>query len=204
QVAHPRAFKSHLRWDQVPKGGRYIVVLRDPVDAMVSFHRFMDGWFYERGSISLDDFAEHYLTLGPEGYWEHAASWWSVRDWQEVLLLTYEDMKEDLTGAVDKVADHMGGGYDADRRACATRQAEYSFMKAHADKFNDNLLRRIRDPIMGLPPTQVTGKVATGKTNVDVPRSIRDAFDRHWHATLGSQFGLASYQEMRDAVASSG
>lgn len=202
QVAKPHAFKSHLRYDQLPKGGRYIVVLRDPVDAMVSLLRFLDGWFYERGSVSLDEFAEYYLRQGPNGYWEHAASWWRVRAQKEVLLLTYEEMRADLAGVVDRVADHMGQGYDADRRALATRQAEFGFMKAHAEQFNDNLLRRLRDPVIGLPPAEITGKVATGKTKVDVPQSIRDAFDHHWHETLGSEFGLRSYEEMRAALSS--
>ncbi len=204
QVATPRAFKSHLRWDQVPKGGRYIVVLRDPVDAMVSLHRFMDGWLYERGSISIEEFAGYYLRRGADGYWEHAASWWPQREREDVLLLTYEDMKADLAGVVDRVADHMGQGYDADRLALATRQAEFSFMKAHADQFNDNLLRRIRDPGMGLPPTEVTGKVSKGKTNAEVPQAVRDMLDRQWAETLGSRFGLASYRDMRDALASFG
>jgi hypothetical protein len=30
-----RAFKSHLSWTNIPKGGRYIVPLRDPKDALV-------------------------------------------------------------------------------------------------------------------------------------------------------------------------
>ena len=37
------AFKSHLSYDLVPKGCRYIVSLRDPKDALVSAYRFM-GW----------------------------------------------------------------------------------------------------------------------------------------------------------------
>src|SRR5258706_6854900 len=33
QRAEPRGFKSHLPYDMVPKGARYIVALRDPKDA---------------------------------------------------------------------------------------------------------------------------------------------------------------------------
>jgi|TARA_Y100000310_G_scaffold342789_1_gene447447 hypothetical protein len=36
QKAHPRAFKSHLPWGMVPKGGKYITSIRDPRDAFVS------------------------------------------------------------------------------------------------------------------------------------------------------------------------
>ena len=39
----PRAFKSHLSWHDIPKGGRYIVVMRDPLDAArAQNHRHTD------------------------------------------------------------------------------------------------------------------------------------------------------------------
>ncbi|MBN34283.1 MAG: hypothetical protein CMM46_05805 [Rhodospirillaceae bacterium] len=41
QVANPRAFKVHLSWDEVPKGGRYIVIARDPEAVAVWLFRFM-------------------------------------------------------------------------------------------------------------------------------------------------------------------
>lgn len=197
QVAQPRVFKSHLRWDQIPKGGRYIVVLRDPVDAMVSLLRFLDGWFFESGSIPLDDFAEDYLERGEDGYWDHMASWWSARQREDVLLLCFEDMKDDLRAAVDQIADHMQQGYDAERRDLATWQASFDFMKAHAAQFDDRLVRRNRDPVMGLPPSRASGKVATGKTKAPVPDKIRAAFDLKWKDTLGKTFGLSSYDALR-------
>jgi hypothetical protein len=201
QVAHPRVFKSHLRWDQLPKGGRYIVVLRDPVDAMMSLMRFLEGWFFERGSISLEEFAQHFLTRGDDGYWAHTASWWRVRDREDVLLVCYEDMKLDLAGTVDLVADHLGHGYDEECRAIATRQSEFSFMKAHADQFDDRIVRRTRDPAMGLEAGPPSGKVATGKVKAAVPADIRASLDAHWLDTLGAEFGLNSYGDMRSALA---
>jgi hypothetical protein len=50
QRGEPRAFKSHLAFDQVPAGARYIVSVRDPRDALVSAYRFFEGWFFEPGS----------------------------------------------------------------------------------------------------------------------------------------------------------
>jgi hypothetical protein len=35
QRGEPRGFKSHLPYDQMPKGARYVVSLRDPKDALV-------------------------------------------------------------------------------------------------------------------------------------------------------------------------
>ena len=51
QVAEPRAFKSHLNWHDVPKGGRYITMVRDPGDVLVSMYHFHEGWRFEAGSI---------------------------------------------------------------------------------------------------------------------------------------------------------
>src|SRR5689334_10564882 len=55
QRAEPRAFKSHLAWPNVPKGARYIVAARDPRDALVSAYRFFEGWFFEPGSIGIEE-----------------------------------------------------------------------------------------------------------------------------------------------------
>jgi hypothetical protein len=54
QVTAPRVFKTHCWYDHVPKGGKYIVVVREPTDVAVSFFRFFEGWFFAPGEISLD------------------------------------------------------------------------------------------------------------------------------------------------------
>jgi hypothetical protein len=81
-----RAFKSHLSWDDIPKGGRYIVSFRDPKDALVSFYHFLDGWMWEAGTVSLAEFARSELVgifylanRGPGSYWHHMVSWWEHR-----------------------------------------------------------------------------------------------------------------------------
>jgi hypothetical protein len=83
-----RAFKSHLDWEQIPKGGRYINVYRDPTDALLSMYRFMEGWRFETGTISLSEYAlEFFLQReGEQSYWSHAAWWWQ-RDEGNILLL---------------------------------------------------------------------------------------------------------------------
>jgi len=62
QVANPRAFKTHTTLDETPKGGKYIVILRDPKDALVSHFHFFEEFFFEKGSVNLETFArEHYI-----------------------------------------------------------------------------------------------------------------------------------------------
>lgn len=203
QRARPHAFKSHLGWDEIPKGGRYIVVLRDPVDAMLSLYRFLDGWFFEAGSVTLKDFAGYYLAREEaDNYWAHAASWWRQRDNPDVLLLTFEGMTADLPGTVQRVADFMGG-YPEERVALATRQAGFEFMKAHARQFDDNLVRRRRDSACALPTGGASDKVHAGRTGAGqsaVTADIRDRMDARWHQTMGKAFGFESYLALRDQL----
>lgn len=204
QAAEPRAFKSHLSWDAIPKGGRYIVVYRDPIDAMVSFYRFFDGWFFEAGSISLPVFAEYYLGREDgQNYWDHARSWWRQRDRADVLSFCYEDMRRDLAGVVDRVADFIDPGIDRATREIATAQASFAFMKQHDTKFDDHLIRRTRDAACGLPPGGESSKVSQGEAGQGallVTPEIREAFAARWTETMTAEFGLASYDDLRRAL----
>lgn len=199
QVAAPRLFKSHLGQNAAPRGGRYIVVLREPVAAMVSLWRFFEGWWFEPGRISLADFAQYYLDRAGGGWWGHAASWWRARQRDEVLLFTYEQMTRDLGGVVGRVADFIGVK-DAKTRAIATRQAGFDFMKRHARQFDDHLVRAARDAAMGLPPGGTATKIDRGQAGAAVPDAIRAAFAARWSETLGREFGLGSYGALDAAL----
>lgn len=208
QVAIPKAFKSHLRWDEIPKGGKYIVVLRDPVDAMVSLFKFLEGWHFETGSIAIEDFATYFLTRpDSNNYWSHAASWWRQRDRNDVMLVAFEHMKRDLRPIVEAVADFMGLPPDTELRDLATRQASFEFMKARGPQFDDHLLRQYRDGPCGLPPGARATKVATGQVGSSKPLvsdEIRNAFKARWHATMTQEFGLESYERVLEVLDAGG
>ena len=91
---------------RIPKGARYVVSLREPKDALVSLHRFVEGWLLEPGAVSLDAFSKIAFDAAAKGkgYWAHLLSWWGQRDNPDVLLLTYEHMIDDPEKAVRRVA----------------------------------------------------------------------------------------------------
>ncbi|MCP5155245.1 MAG: sulfotransferase domain-containing protein [Ectothiorhodospiraceae bacterium] len=206
QAAAPRAFKTHLAYDRVPKGARYVYVIRDPRDVLVSLYRFLEGWFFERGTISLETFAlEHFLQGTRSGrYWEHLRSWWPMRDRPEVLFLAYEDMLLDLEGTVRRIAEFAGIAPEPERIAVATRQASIDFMRAHAGQFDDHLVREARDHACGLPPGGDSAKVREGRSGGHLtamtPRLER-ALATVWAETIAGPLGLASYDDVRAALA---
>lgn len=203
QKAQPRAFKSHLNWHDIPKNARYIVVLRDPLDAMVSLFRFLEGWHFEAGRISVEDFGDYFLTRDrSHDYWEHLCSWWTQRDNPDVLLIAYERMKVDLPSIVDLVADFIAVS-DPAVRETALRQASFDFMKAHKSHFEEKLTQRYRDPPCGLPPGGAASKVDRGRVGTGQPAisaGLRERFEERWRETMGKASGLPDYASVVDAL----
>jgi hypothetical protein len=208
QRAEPRAFKTHLTWDEIPKGGRYIYVARDPRDALVSFYHFFEGWMFEPGSISLDVFAREMFVQGTKSgrYWDHVRGYWPLRHEPHVLMLCFEDMQHDLAATVQRVATFLGLPADPAHLAVATEQASFAFMKAHERKFDDHLLRATVDPLLGLPPGGTTTKVRAGRAGdharVLVPALVAE-LDAIWQDELAGPLGLASYEHLRAALRAS-
>jgi hypothetical protein len=201
QRAEPRAFKSHLPWMAVPKGGRYIVSLRDPRDALVSMYRFLEGWFFEPGSIAIEDFARNRFMKRDDGqdYWTHLVSWWEQRDNPAVLLLTYEGMKADLAGTVRRVAAFIEIALDAELEAIAVDQASLESMTRHKDRYDDLLMRVRSEEVAGLPLGSDSAKVrvgAVGSFSRELPAAIVDELDAVWREVVTPRFGATSYAEL--------
>ncbi len=205
QAAPPRAYKSHLNWDDVPKGCRYIYITREPKDIAVSLFRFSEGWFFEAGAISIDDFVRREI-LGSEvdrGIWSHFASWWPKRQDDDTLFLTYEDMKDDPAGAVRDVAAFMGIDPASPAIDIAIEHSSLAFMQTHAGQFDDHLLREARDAIAGLPPDGESNKVRTGEVGghrAMLSAELAAAFDDAWRERIGEALGLADYDALRQAL----
>ena len=205
QVAEPRAFKSHLSWHEIPKGGRYLSMVRDPKDVLVSMYHFHEGWRFEPGTITLGDYARKFF-LAPERarrYWRHVASWWPQRGRRDVLMLGYEAALADVPGTVRRIARFIGCPLDGALLEVVVRQSSIEFMKAHGSQFDDHLVRFARNAAHGLPPGGSSSKVRGGRVGdhvYELPMDVRQALDRIWREEMERRFGLASYQDMLAAI----
>ena len=204
QVAEPRAYTTHYPWRRVPKPGRYVCVVRDPKDVVVSFYHFYEGWWFEPGSIPLDVFVREFFAPRTWGghYWDHLVSWGECRARPDTLFLCYEDLAADLHGAVARVAAFIGLDAGSDAVEIATRQATRAFMSRHAGRFDEHLLRAARDADCGLPPGGDSAKVRPG----DAPRAAlgepeSDLLDEIWRREVGRRLGFPTYEALRAALA---
>jgi len=205
QVANPRAFKTHKNLDNVPKGGKYICVIRDPKDAMLSLYRFFEGWIFEKGSISIEEFARNfYIGIDGREYWNHIQVLWDRRDAQNVLPLCYENMKQDLPGTVKKVAAFMEIELDDELKNIVVTQSDFKFMSEHNRKFDDHIVRDTRNAVCGIPMDGTTSKVKNGNVGESkhgVPDEVKAEFDAIWIEEITSKIGLRSYDDLRKELA---
>jgi len=201
QVANPRAFKTHKNLHDVPKGGKYICVVRDPKDAMLSLYRFFEGWIFEKGSISIEEFAlNFYIGTDGRGYWDHIQALWGRRNDPDVLPLCYENMKQDLSGTVEKVAEFMEIELDNELKDIVVTQSDFKFMNEHNHKFDDHIVRETRNAVCGIPMDGTTSKVKNGNVGESkhgVPDEVKAKFDKIWDEKITSQIGLRSYEDLR-------
>ena len=205
QRAQPRAFKSHLSWDAVPKGGRYLVSLRDPRDVLVSYYHFLEGWIFAPGSISIEEIAHKRFLDRDEGsdYWSHLISWWSQRDNPDVMLLAFEHMKHDLPRAVRSVAAFLERQDDDGLFGLVEEQSSFGFMFEHKDRFDDLLMRDHLEEMSSIPSGGDSAKVRAGQVGshrAELSTEILDELDAMWSSTVGVELGVASYQELIDAL----
>ncbi|MEM7117156.1 MAG: sulfotransferase domain-containing protein [Chloroflexota bacterium] len=137
-----RVIKSHLEDEYVPysKEAVYISVVRDPKDVVVSTFHFENG-FFERmvgGGVPLDAYVEAFLAKGfiYANWADHVASWWRLREYENVLLLSFEAIKEEPERAIRAIAELMGVELSSDQLAKVVHKSSYAYMKANNHKFS--------------------------------------------------------------------
>ena len=115
----PRVLKTHLPFSMSPyhPKARYIYVLRNPFDCVVSFYHHTRGFVqhYDFSEGSFDDyfrcFVQGEVDFGD--YFENVLSWWAHRTEKNFLFVTYEDLKADPKAEIARVGRFLGSKYGA-------------------------------------------------------------------------------------------
>ena len=151
---HRRFLKTHLPVDALvmsPKA-MYIYLARDGRDAAWSFHNHhynaTDEYFtsynegrpahlppLERGSADPHDFYRQWFDR--DGYpiwpfWHHIRSWWAIRNLPNVMLIHFNDLKDDLEGAIRRIAAFLDIPIDRASFSRIVEHCTFDYMKAHA------------------------------------------------------------------------
>ena len=150
----PRVFKTHLPYHQAPMGDgavtkpKYIYVVRNPKDVAVSLY-----WHYKGSKLiefqrSWDEFFDMFIEGNViYGSWfDHVLGWWAHRDDPNILLLKYEDMKKNLSGAVEQTAKFLDKDLPPEVIERIAEQTTFAAMSDGKGRFYDGDGMKRRNP----------------------------------------------------------
>jgi aryl sulfotransferase len=153
---HRRFLKTHSPLENLvfsPKA-KYIYVARDGRDAIWSLHNHLYNatpLFYQllNGSPGRVGSALEKPPADPRQYfldiledderdttalpiWKTIRGWWSARDLPNVLLVHFNDLKADLSGEIQRVADFLEIDVPEEKLPVISEHCTFEYMKAHA------------------------------------------------------------------------
>ncbi|XP_060100214.1 sulfotransferase 6B1-like [Heteronotia binoei] len=108
----PRVFATHLFYDNIPKSffekkTKILVVFRNPKDAAVSYFHFYNKNPVLPNITSWDEFFQKFMSgeVCFKSYFDHALVWDKHIDDENIKIITFEDMKENLYEGVKQIAE---------------------------------------------------------------------------------------------------
>lgn len=130
------------------------------------------------------------------GQWEdHIKSYWDVRDRPDVLLVKFEDMKENIGGVTARVAKFMNVSLDVNETARIKELVSFDFMKKNAKRIGgaEWSLR-----ITGLPVDPDFKLVNDGKGAAGTfTPNMRVKMDQYWFDKAQPLFGAPTYTDLK-------
>ncbi|MEO8393436.1 MAG: sulfotransferase domain-containing protein [Chloroflexota bacterium] len=184
-----RVIKTHLPAKSVPvnDAAKYITVIRDPKEVLVSLYHFAPQAFAFMGIQpgTPEYWVEKFLKGQiPGGWWaEHMAGWWALRDKPNVYVIPFNALRADTSGEIDRIIKFLGVELSPDQRQQVIEKSSFEYMKAINHKFS---------PIVGdtdMVDIVRTGKTGTGSELFTKEQLARvDAYCKSELKRLGSDF----------------
>ena len=194
--ARPRAFKTHSAPPALPylaphgdTDVRYVVVFRNPEEALVSAKPFLEKhtnewhelWGVPKAAVTRPDFTTFYREVIDAKGWQHLLfgfleSWWPLRHNDNVLFLHFADMKRDHDGFIRKLSDFIGTQPTDEEWAAITEYTSFPWMKRHTVKFESSTIGAV--PVLQPGAMVRKGKLGTAHEDgmtAEISQHLRSA-----------------------------
>lgn len=190
-----RVIKTHLGAEDVPytSEARYLCVLRNPGEVLVSSYHFVGGILGVVDKIDLHDWIDMAVEVGiVESCMEHAAGFWALRDKPNVLIRSYRESVKDPEALIRDVARTIDVELDDTGFAKVKEKSGFAYMQQHESCFeppaNPFVKKKNRAKMVR------SGKAGKAKQQL-LERQVEE-IDRRAKAVLeklGSDFPYESY-----------
>jgi hypothetical protein len=147
----PRAFKTHSSPPDLPFQShvKYLVVVRNPEEVIVSFKAFADKhspdffkwWGCPPEAFHFPDVNSFYYNMCKpsefdKGLFTFVQEWMKYRHQPNVFMIHYSDMVKDHEGSIRKISDFLGyGPYTDEEWGDILELTSFPWMKKHEMKF---------------------------------------------------------------------
>nr|XP_046257070.1 sulfotransferase 6B1 [Scatophagus argus] len=115
EAPSPRFLGTHMHPDNIPssfyaKKTKMLVIFRNPKDTLVSFYHFFNNNPVLPSGQSWETFFSNFMSGEvPWGsYFEHALAWEKKMGDPNVMIITYEDIKQDLSEGIRQISSFFG------------------------------------------------------------------------------------------------
>jgi len=167
-LTSPRVIKTHLSIDMLPrqvleKRVKLIYVTRNPRDTLVSYlnhWRIMAGY---QGSFEtlLSAFLANVCGFYSP-FIQHVLGYWNAREQDQVLFLTYEEMKRDLPAVIRRVANFLQKDLSEEQVKLLASHLSFDNMKNNTAVNKDDVLETIRKKVKGIEKASFMRKGEVG------------------------------------------
>lgn len=207
QKSNPRIFKGHSNYESIPKvdGMKFVVVLRDPLDAIWSFVKFGTRFYGQDQDMTTAEIQEMYKSplfnfVNP---WDFIANWFPHRNDPNVLLLYYEDLIKDLKLSIRRLSEFIGRPLSEEKIEHVSHFCTFEYMSSHKEKFAGG---EWLEALMSLSsnPSQWHSQLGMvrpngGKVGQGVqlmPAEMKNFVLTSWAETAGKSLGCKSYEQL--------
>uniref|UniRef100_A0A1A7XT17 Sulfotransferase n=1 Tax=Iconisemion striatum TaxID=60296 RepID=A0A1A7XT17_9TELE len=139
QAPSPRLMGTHLHPDNIPasfkeKKPKTLVIFRNPKDTLVSYYHFCNNNVVLPSVKSWDSFFKDFMNgnVAWGSYFDHALAWEKRMDDPDVLLVTYEDLKQNLDAGVHQISSFFGFNLTDNQVQQITAASSFSAMKENS------------------------------------------------------------------------
>ncbi|KAM8809495.1 LOW QUALITY PROTEIN: sulfotransferase 6B1 [Eudromia elegans] len=136
QIPSPRILATHLSYDCLPKSifekkAKILVLFRNPKDTAVSFFHFHNNVPSIPSYSSWDEFFSEFMSgkVLWGSYFDQAVTWNKHIEDENIMVVLYEDLKENLMSNVKQIAEFLGFSSTAEQIQSIADRATFQAVK---------------------------------------------------------------------------
>ncbi|XP_063009542.1 sulfotransferase 6B1-like [Melospiza melodia melodia] len=141
KLPSPRLMVTHLRPENLPKSifqnnAKILLLIRNPKDVATSYYHFSNALALLPSYETWDDFFTDFMTkkMAWGCYFEYLSEWNKYADKENIMTITYEEVKENPALSVKDIATFFGIPLTEEQLQLVVERSSFQSMKKNSEK----------------------------------------------------------------------